>query len=137
MRLAALALLLTAAGGCWYDRPNPWDTSSDREEYLDMKEAGWRMELETLREDPRVVPAGYEDVQLEGWRDTVLVNADAAVLARMREQSMSKLSALDGMLRSHGEINENNKTQITEAYRLWRLERRRLQLIDHRLRPSS
>lgn len=136
MRITALALILAAGAGCFYDGPNPWNTESDREDYLELKEQGWLLDQDKLWDAPQLAAVVHEEAQLDAWRDTVLVHAERGVLDRMREQSASKLSALDGLLRSHGELNENNKEQITEAYRLWRLERRRFQLIEHRLTQS-
>jgi hypothetical protein len=137
MRTTLLALLLAAGAGCWYDRPNPWKTESDREDQLEQREQTWLLELREHKEPPTVEASWREDAALEGWRDTVLANAEPGLLPRMREQSAAKLSALEGMVRSHGAINENNKEQITESYRLWRLERRRLELIDARMRPRE
>jgi hypothetical protein len=137
MRTAALALALLSAAGCFYDSPNPWDTSSDRDDYREKKEQDWLLELQTLRNLPLAEAVYLEDPSLEGWRDTVLANADRGVLERMKDQSAQKLSALEGLLRSQGGINENNKEQITQAYRAYVLERRRHQLIEHRVTALS
>ena len=133
MKITALALLLASGAGCFYDSPNPWNTASDQADYLDLKEQGWLLDQDKLWDAPQQAALVHEEAELEAWRDMVLVHAERGLLDRMREQSASKLSALDGLLRSHGEINENNKEQITGAYRQWRLERRRYQLIEHRL----
>lgn len=126
-------LLLAFLGGCWYDRPNPWDTSSDRADYLDLKEADWRLELQ----EPYVFPQHPGFVMalpdLEGWKNSVLLNADGLVLTHMRDQSVQKAAGLEGRAMSMAPMNENNKVQIYEL--LWEahVERLRLHMIEERL----
>jgi len=65
------------------DRVRPRD-------YLDKKERDWLLELESPYELPQTKGIEFALPDLEGWRDTVLVNADAQTLTRMREQSVQK-----------------------------------------------
>lgn len=128
-------VFLGLVGGCnpYYDRPNPWDTRSDRSAYLDMKERDWKLELEQLRENPQQEGSTFVVPDLEGWRDTVLVNADAHVLLRMRDQSVQKIAGLEARAQSMAPIRENTKEQIYELLWLSRVEKVRLKMIEARL----
>src|SRR5882672_5972810 len=94
-------LLLALVGGCgaqffnpYYDRPNPWRTESDRERYLDKKEEDWLPELRQPYELPQNGGVAMTLPDLEAFRDTVLLNADAMVLLRIRDQSARKARML-------------------------------------------
>jgi len=126
-------LLFALLSGCWYDRPNPWNTSSDRADYLDMKERDWLLELKqpyTLPQNPGVhliLP------DLEAFRDTVLLNADTATLLRMRDQSVAKVAALEGRAAAMAPLNESNKIPIYELVWAARVEKLRLQMIEDKI----
>ena len=81
------------------------------------KERDWLLELETPYELPQTKGVEFALPDLEGWRDTVLVNADAQALTRMREQSVQKAAGLEARAMAMAPMNETNKTQIYEL--LW------------------
>lgn len=126
-------VLFALLSGCWYDRPNPWRTESDRARYLDKKEEDWLLEMKQPYDLPQNSGVKLVLPDLEAFRDTVLVNADAAVLLRMRDQSVSKVASLEGRAAAMAPINESNKIPIYEL--LWeaRVEKMRLQMIEDRL----
>ena len=133
-------VLLGLLGGCgaqffnpYYDRPNPWDTRSDRSAYLDMKERDWQLELTELHENPQQEGSTFVVPDLEGWRDTVLVNADSHVLLRMRDQSIQKIAGLEARATSMAPIRENNKDQIYELLWQVRVEKVRYKMIEARI----
>ena len=136
MRTLAL-LSLALLGGCWYDRPNPWNTESDVDRLRYKTEQDWLLELR----EPTVLPqnAGVAMTlpDLEGWRDSVLANADAAVLTHMRDQSVKKIAELESRAFSMAPMNENNKVQIYELVWKSRVEKVRLGMIDARLGSVS
>ena len=133
-KVAVIALALLAGTGCWYDRPNPWNTSSDRADYLDKKEQDWLLELKTPYELPTTQGVEFALPDLEGWRDTVLVNADSQTLTRMRDQSIQKAAALEARAMAMAPMNETNKTQIYELLWLTKVEKARLRLIEEQIR---
>lgn len=144
IRAALMALLggasLLSAAGCgtqffnpYFDRPNPWRTSSDVERLQDKKEEDWQLELQRPWDYPQTAGIAFALPDLEGWRDTVLVNADTPVLLRMRDQSVQKVAWLESLAQSMAPINEDSKIQIYEL--LWQIrgEKSRLQMIEERL----
>lgn len=133
MRKIAAAVAMLALAGCWYDRPNPWKTSSDRADYLDKKESDWLLELRTPADLPQSERERFVVPDLEGWRDTVLKNADAPTLSRMRDQSVQKAAALEARAMALAPMNETNKVLIYEL--LWQtgVEKVRLRMIEERL----
>ena len=128
-----LALPTLCATGCWYDRPNPWRTERDVERLNDKKEEDWLLELRNPYELPQNGGVVFALPDLEGWRDTVLANADAATLTRMRDQSATKAASLESRAMSMAPIQENNKTQIYELLWQTRVEKVRLRMIEDRL----
>src|SRR5438477_3828616 len=122
------SILLTT--GCWYDRPNPWRTASDIERYQDKKEEDWLLELKHPNQLPQNEGVVFTQADLEGWRDSVLVNADAAVLTRARDQSVQKIAALEARAQSMAPLNEDSKVPIYHL--LWdaRVEKIRLRMIE-------
>jgi hypothetical protein len=135
MRNASI-LLLALLGGCYYDRPNPWKTESDRAEYRYKQEQDWLLEMETLYVAPQAKRGPLLDSELEAWRDTVLVNADVTLLERMKGQSAQKVATLQTRAYSMAPLNEDNKEQIFTLLWQARTEKIRLQLIDERLGKS-
>jgi hypothetical protein len=130
-RFAVLFLALLA--GCWYDRPNPWRTERDIERFNDKKEEDWLLELKHPYALPQNEGVVFTLPELEGWRGTVLVNADALTLTRMRDQSAAKAAALESRAMSMAPIHEDNKIQIYELLWQSRVEKLRLQMIEDRL----
>ena len=130
-KIAVLFLALLA--GCWYDRPNPWRTERDVERYNDKKEEDWLLELEHPYELPRQEGIVFTLPELEGWRDTVLANADGPTLGRMRDQSASKAASLEARAQSMAPINEATKVQVYQLLWQVRVEKLRLRMIDDRI----
>jgi hypothetical protein len=132
MRKSAV-LLLALLAGCYYDRPNPWRTARDIERLNDKKEEDWLLELQQPYEFPQNAGVVFTVPDLEGWRDTVLVNADVALLTRMRDQSVAKAASLESRAMSMAPIHEDNKVQIYELLWQSRVEKIRLRMIEDRL----
>jgi len=133
-------VLLAVAGGChstfynpYYDRPNPWRTESDRARYLDKKEQDWLLEMRELYVLPQNAGVEMTLPDLEAFRDTILVNADAAVLIRMRDQSVAKVASLESRAAAMAPINESSKIPIYELLWAARVEKMRLQMIENTL----
>jgi len=126
-------VLLALLAGCWYDRPNPWRTARDVERYNDKKEEDWLLELRQPYELPQTEGVVFTVPDLEGWRDTVLANADGATLTRMRDQSAAKAGSLESRAMSMAPVHEANKVQIYELIWLSRVEKIRLRMIEERL----
>jgi hypothetical protein len=126
-------VLFALLSGCWYDRPNPWKTQGDRERYLDTKEQDWLLELKQPYDLPQNSGVAMTLPDLEAFRDTVLVNADAQILLRMRDQSVAKVAALEGRAAAMAPLNESNKVPIYELLWAARVEKLRLQMIEDKL----
>jgi len=129
----AQLLLLALLAGCYYDRPNPWRTARDVERLNDKKEEDWLLELEQPYALPHQDGVAFTLPDLEGWRDTVLANADALTLRWMRDQSTSKAASLESRAMSMAPIREDNKVQIYELLWQSRVEKVRLRMIEDRL----
>ena len=126
-------VLFALLSGCWYDRPNPWRTESDRARYLDKKEQDWLLEMKEPYDLPQHAGIQLTLPDLEAFRDTILVNADAQVLTRMRDQSVAKVAALEARAAAMAPINESNKVPIYELLWAARAEKVRLQMIEDTL----
>jgi hypothetical protein len=140
MKKTALAIFLLLSGGstlfttgCYYDRPNPWRTESDRNRYLDKKEQDWLLELKHPYELPQNAGVSMTLPDLEAFRDTILVNADAAILIRIRDQSVAKIAWLEGRASTMAPIDESSKIPIYELLWAAKVEKMRLQMIEDRL----
>jgi hypothetical protein len=141
-KLAAVLLALLAGCGPqffnpYFDRPNPWNTTSDRADYLDMKERDWLLELKQPYDYPQNAGVEMTLPDLDAWRDTVLANADVAILQRMRDQSVQKAAALEARALSMAPINEDSKVQIYGLLWQTRVEKLRLRMIEDRLGAVS
>jgi hypothetical protein len=123
--------------GCWYDRPNPWNTSADVEDLQDRKERDWLLELRPRYDYPQNDGMRFALAELEGWRGTVLANADVSTLTRMRDQSVQKVAGLETRAYSMAPINEDSKVQIYELLWQVRVEKIRLGMIEERLGSVS
>jgi hypothetical protein len=132
-KLAAVLFAMLLTTGCWYDRPNPWRTSSDRARYLDKKEQDWLLELKEPYDLPQNPGVHLVLPDLEAFRDTVLVNADASTLLRMRDQSVAKVASLQGRAAEQAPINESTKIPIYELLWAARVEKLRLQMIEEKI----
>jgi hypothetical protein len=129
LALISLALL----GGCYYDRPNPWRTQSDVDALRYKTEHDWMLELRTTWNPPYARSAALTLPDLEGWRDSVLLNADNAVLTHMRDQSVQKIASLETRATSMAPVTEDSKVQIYELMWMARVEKVRLQFIEDQL----
>jgi hypothetical protein len=134
MRTTAAPLLLAALlGGCYYDRPNPWDTRDQEEELQEKTEEDWRLELSDVFHPPRHEPAALTPPEVEAWRDTVLSHADRETLKRLRAALRQRVAALEGRL---AELSRRPEPAVREELRetAWRLylDRLRLRLADER-----
>jgi hypothetical protein len=132
--LAALAggsTLLTA--GCYYDRPNPWDTSDDVEELEDKRVADLQRELQEPWHPPQHEPQPLALPDLEAWRDTVLASADASTLTHIRSWTIYKLQAIEKRIQDLLRQDElNRREQLRESYFQFRTEKLRLQMVEAR-----
>jgi len=143
MKKTAVVLLALLGGGstllttgCWYDRPNPWDTTADVEDYQDKKEQDWLLELKKPYDLPQNDGVVFALPDLQAWQDTVLRNADLAVLSRMRDQSVQKTAALEARAMSMAPIHEDNKVQIYDLIWQVKVEKLRLRMIDQEISAS-
>ena len=136
MRTLAL-LSLALLGGCYYDRPNPWRTEKDAEALRYKTEHDWLLELRKTWDPPQAGGVALTFPDLEGWRDSVLLNADPAVLRYMRDQSVLKIASLEARASSMAPINEDDKVQIYHVLWQARVEKVRLQFIEDRLGSIS
>lgn len=132
--LAALtggSALLTA--GCYYDRPNPWDTSDDVEELEEKRVADLQLEIVEPWHPPQHEPAPLSLPELEAWRDTVLASADAETLTQLRTWTIYKVRAIEMKVQDLLRQDElNRREQLREAYAHYRVERLRLQMVEAR-----
>lgn len=129
LALVALALL----GGCYYDRPNPYRTQSDVDALRYKTEHDWMLELRTTWDPPQARGTALSIPDLEGWRDSVLLNADLEVLKHMRDQSVQKIASLEARATTMAPITEDSKVQIYELLWMSRVEKVRLQFIENQL----
>jgi hypothetical protein len=138
MRTFAATALLLALSGCYYDRPNPWDTSGDAEDYQDKVEEDWILETRDYRADRRTDGPALYDPQIEAWRDTVLATAEPSTLVPMRTWIVSKLGELG---KRRAEILKadphSRKELILRVDDEIRIERIRLKLLEERLGASG
>lgn len=132
MRTLAL-LSLALLGGCYYDRPNPWRTQGDVDELRYKTEHDWMLELRTTWNPPQARGAVLTIPDLEGWRDSVLLNADNAMLTYMRDQSVQKIASLESRASSMAPMTEDSKIQIYELMWMAHVEKVRLQFIEAQL----
>ena len=132
MRTLAL-LSLAMLGGCWYDRPNPFRTEADVDELRYKTEHDWMLELRKTWDPPQAREAALTLPDLEGWRDTVLLNADPMVLKYMRDQSVQKIASLEARAASMAPVTEDSKVRIYELVWMSRVEKVRLQFIENQL----
>ena len=126
-------VLFALLSGCWYDRPNPWRTESDRIRYLDKKEQDWQLEMQQPYDLPQNPGVKLVLPDFEAFRNTVLINADALTLTRMRDQSVAKVASLESRAQTMAPINESNKIPIYELLWAAKVEKIRLQMIEDRL----
>ncbi|HLY72621.1 MAG TPA: hypothetical protein VKU80_00760, partial [Planctomycetota bacterium] len=110
-----------------------WRTQSDVEDLRYRTEQDWLMEFRSTWNAPQAGGTRLTLPDLEGWRDSVLLNADAAVLTYMRDQSVQKIASLESRAYALAPLNEDSKVQIYELMWMSRVEKLRLQFIEDRL----
>ena len=132
MRNLAAALLL-GLGACSYTDPNPWDTSGDMDEYREKTEENWQYELREPARVPQSPPAAFENIDLEGWRDTVLANADPTTLKHIRTWTLHKLEWLKAEItRWYRTDPYNRRVALSELQNQYGVEQARLRLVEAR-----
>jgi len=133
MKLVAAVSLLACLAGCYYDRPNPWDTSDQVEDYQAKKEADWQLETRRAFHPPQSQPAEFVDAELEAWRDTVLATADDPTRRHLRAKIQEKLVYWEKRIADLYRVDEHNRAVLlTEALEQYRIERARLWLLNER-----
>lgn len=134
--LAALAAVLAA--GCWYDRPNPYDTSDDVEAYEEQREKILNMEALVPHARDQQPGGNFIDPDLEAWRDTVLAAADDETLQRIKTATTHKIGELKARVEDLWKVDPfNRKTLLTELIWQLRVEELRLSMVDDRLRSGA
>jgi len=133
LALPALALLASGLAGCWYDRPNPWRTERDVDNLRYKTEHDWLLEIREPYNAPTTGGVHLALPDLEGWRDAVLLHADATLLTRMRDQSVSKIAGLEARAYTMAPITEDSKVPIYDLMWQVRVEKVRLGMIEERL----
>ena len=134
--MKTLALLAATLGlaGCWYDRPNPWDTSDDVEEYEEKIHDDLRLALLEVWPNPQVAPDPLMDAELDAWRRTVLPAIDVLTLRHAETKSKDKVAFLEGQIRSLMRTDEHSRKEtLTPIVWRWRIEKVRLKLLEERL----
>lgn len=133
MRTAAIAALLALAG-CWYDRPNPWDTSDDVEEYEEKIHDDLRLAMLEVWPNPTVAPDPLHDPEIDAWSRTVLSTADRTTLVHAEGKSKEKIVFLETQIRSLMRSDPHSRKEVLEPVVWhWRTEKIRLKLIEERL----
>jgi hypothetical protein len=133
MRTLAILAALGLAG-CWYDRPNPWDTSADVEAYEEKIHDDLRLAMLEVWPNPRAAPDPLQDPEIDAWSRTVLATAERSTLAHAEEKSRQKIAFLEGQIRSLMRTDEHSRKEVlTPILWNWRTEKIRLKLIGERL----
>ncbi len=131
-------ILLLAPAGCWYDRPNPWDTSGDVEDLEEKTHQDWMLDVREPYVHPQQDAPGHLAPELEVWRDTVLAFADGPTLTHIRTWTTHKISVLEKeqarllMLDPH-----TSREPLTTVAGQLRTEKLRLRLVLKRSAPAE
>ncbi|HEX7899138.1 MAG TPA: hypothetical protein VF950_15340 [Planctomycetota bacterium] len=134
--MKTLALLAATLGlaGCYYDRPNPWDTSDDVEEYEEKIHGDLHLAMLEVWPNPQVAPDPLMDAELDAWRRTVLPTIEAVTLRHAETKSRDKIAFLEGQIRSLMRTDEHSRKEVlTPVVWRWRIEKERLKLLEDRL----
>jgi hypothetical protein len=137
MRMLAAAALLALAG-CYYDRPNPWQTAGDVADLQEMTERDYALLVSASWHPPQDTLPFFYDADLEAFRDTVLANASTDSLRDMREKSAAKLAWLQA--RQAGLLKEDElsrREQLREVNEQIRIEWIRGRMIQARLEAGN
>lgn len=133
--MRSLALLAAVSlAGCWYDRPNPWNTEGDVEEYEEKVQEDVALAMLEVWPNPQVAPDPLMDAELDAWSKTVLMSAERTTLEHMELKSKEKIAFLEGQIRSLMRTDEHSRKETLEpiVWR-WRVEKTRQKLIGERL----
>jgi hypothetical protein len=138
MRTLALLAATLGLAGCWYDRPNPWDTSDDVEEYEEKTRDDLRLAMLEVWPNPQVAPDPMLDPELSAWKRSVLPVADVETLKHAEKKSKDKLAFLEKEIRAFMKTDEHSRKEALEPVLWrWRIEKTRLKLLEERLGPSA
>jgi len=138
MKILALLVLTLGLAGCWYDRPNPWDTSDDVEEYEEKVHDDLRLALVEVWPNPQVAPNPLLDAELDAWKTTVLPVADVLTLRHAETKSKDKIAFLEGQIRTLMRSDEHSRKEtLTPIVWRWRIEKVRLKLLEDRLQARG
>lgn len=138
MRTLALLAATLGLAGCYYDRPNPWDTSDDVEEYEEKTREDLRLALLEVWPNPQVAPNPQLDPELGAWKSSVLPVADVETLKLAEKKSKDKVAFLEGQIRSLMRTDPHSRKEVLEpVVWKWRIEKVRLQLLEERLGPRG
>jgi hypothetical protein len=128
--VAALGLL----GGCFYDRPNPWNTEGDVEDLEERTQDDLQLAMREVWPEPQERPDPMLDPKLDAWSRTVLPSAERATLEVAEAQGKRKLAELDARIRSlmrHDELSR--RETLTPLVFQYLIEKQRLKLLAERL----
>lgn len=134
--MKTLALLAATLGlaGCYYDRPNPWDTSDDVEEYEEKIHEDLQLAMLEVWPNPQVAPDPHIDPDLTAWRTTVLATADAGTLRHAETKSKDKIVFLEAQIRSLMRTDEHSRKEtLTPILWKWRVEKVRHKMLTDKL----
>jgi hypothetical protein len=138
MKTLALIAVTLGLAGCYYDRPNPWDTTSDVENLEEKTHDDLRLALVEVWPNPQVAPDPLLDAELDAWRRTVLPTADVRTLRHAEGKSKEKIAFLEGEIRAFMKTDEHSRKEVlTPAVWKWRIEKVRLKLIEDRLQARG
>lgn len=132
--LVAVAALGALMGGCYYDRPNPWNTEGDVEDHAERTQDDLQLAMLEVWPEPQVRPDPKLDPELDAWSRTVLPAADRASLLAFEAQGKRKLADLESRIRSlmrHDELNRRDV--LTPLVFKYLVEKQRLKLLEQRL----
>jgi hypothetical protein len=133
MRTLAILAALGLAG-CYYDRPNPWDTSDDVETYEEKIHDDLRLAMLEVWPNPQVAPDPGLDPEIDAWSRTVLATADRSTLQHAELKSKEKIAYLETQIRSLMRSDEHSRKEVlTPMLWNWRTEKIRLKLITEKL----
>ena len=134
MRSLVAAAALAFVGGCYYDRPNPWNTEGDQADLDERRQDDLQLAMLEVWPEPQFQPDPMMDPQLEAWSRSVLPAADRASLLAFEDQGKRKLASIDARIRSlmrHDELSR--REQLTPLVFQYLVEKKRLQLLEQRL----
>jgi hypothetical protein len=138
LALLALTSVSLALAGCWYDRPNPWDTSDDVQELEEKTHDDLLLAMVEVWPNPQVAPDPHLDAELEAWKHTVLPAADMTTLRHAETKSKDKVAFLENQIRGLMRTDEHSRKEVlTPVVWRWRVEKIRLKLIEESIQARG